>query len=71
MATEGIPEVLWLGKKPGEWPIMVMETETQALDWLRAAPDGEACYLWRVMVARATPYRLVETAPRLERVQPE
>ena len=69
--TEQLPDELWLGMVGGQWPIWAFTAEGHAILWVEMRPiDSETRRVWKVRLADAIEYRLVQTPNRFEAVQP-
>lgn len=66
--SQRLPETLWLGRKDGEWPIVVFEDETAAQRWQaedKSTPvggDRRVRRIWEISTADAVE-RIVQAVP--------
>jgi hypothetical protein len=60
-----LPDELWFGKIPGNWPVYVFPDEGQALRWLEDDPSHR---IWKAKIVAPRGYRAVRPKPYLEEV---
>lgn len=50
-----LPEVIWVGKKSGEWPLYAFASEESAARWANGDDEGRSRYIWRIDVGDPQP----------------
>lgn len=60
---ERLPETLWLGRKVGEWPIIVLESAGAAQRWQAEHDQSRVRRVWEVVTEHAVE-RIVKVVPQ-------
>jgi hypothetical protein len=55
----GLPEKVWLGKKDGEWPVLLFHTAQEAQTWQSAHDPSRVRRVWEISPLAIATERIV------------